>query len=191
MAPIPHLALACGLALSGCSIPIGAGGKHLTVGYARSSNHPLQVQTVVPGLDVRVGTGHDGVNLGWSSLLVAAPLHTSETNTSVASRTERGWHYEPPFALEKSDGAQTRRVGWFLWQRGSPSLEGCRFIAEEHVGLALGLNRHLKGLEIGVGRQTWLLASRNSDGAWRLSFQSGVMGVTCLEEQTQNQIELK
>lgn len=168
---------------SGCNLPAGPGGAQLTLGYARISRDLRQVQTVVPGLDLRVGTGHDGLNLGWSTVVVAEPVGFSPTKDMAGNPANGGWRYEPPLGLARSDGANIRRMGWFYWNRPAPSQDGCRFIAAGHAGLALGLSRQLKGLEAGFGRQTWILAPTNRNGAWTLFFQSGVNGVTCLEEQ--------
>lgn len=169
----------------GCSLPLGSRGSHLTVGYARVSHDQRQVQTTIPGLDVRVGTGHDGMNLGWSTLVIAAP--TTQGSAPVDTPANGGWRYEPPLGLARSDGASLRRLGWFYWNRPAPAADGCRFIAAGHAGLALGLSRQLKGLEAGFGRQTWILVPTNSSGAWTLFFQSGINGVTRLEEQTHSQ----
>ncbi len=47
-----------------CSLPVGGGGRFATCGYAITSPDSRSVVTMVPGLDVRVGTANDGLNVG-------------------------------------------------------------------------------------------------------------------------------
>lgn len=143
------------------------------------------MRTVVPGLDLRLGTAHDGLNVGWSSVVTAVPeASTNRTEASPDSPLE----FRLPLSWQRRSGAETRQWGWFISDRQRPTNE-VRFVQAGHAGLALGFSRQLKGLEFGFGRQTWIVAPTNSHGTWTLSFRSGANGVTRLEEQTTNQIK--
>lgn len=178
--------LPAGLLLAGCSLPLG-GGRQVTFGYA--ATHPAggQIRTAVAGLDVRLGTRHDGINLGWSSVAEAsASAEPAPTNSAAAA--EGPWRYLPPLGWAREGPAGTRRLGWFVWQRPPAGTHACQFVAEGHAGLALGFNRQLGGLELGFGRQTWLRVPL-TNGAGTLSFRSGIHGPVELREGTTNPIK--
>ena len=175
------LAIAAAL-FGGCSVPVASGGKNLSFGYARRSHDATQVQTAIPGLDVRVGTGHDGLNLGWSSLVVAQPMNLASEPPNTES--ESGWTYAAPLGLKKRDSEGVGFVGWFYWTRPKVASSNALFVASGHGGVAFGVNSRSAAVDIGFGRQTWLTAPRDSSGVWRLSFESGLAGKTVLIKES-------
>ena len=165
--------LATGLAatlLVGCSIPLGK--RSLSLGYSRTSTGGDQVQTLVPGLDLRLGTAHDGLTLGYSSVLVAGALPDGGT-PDPSPPPDPQWTFGWPLSWSRNDGTNIHRIGWALWDRPNPGEGKCRVVAEKHLGLALGMSRQLSGLEFGYGSQTWVVGPTNQSGAWSFSYQSG------------------
>jgi hypothetical protein len=168
------LVLIAGGAAGGCSVPFGAAGRSLTVGYARSSDATRQVHTAVPGLDLRLGTAHDGLNLGWSSVQMAAATPGEPVRQRLG--------YLPPLGYAWTNGAAVQRVGWFFWQRPVITSAEPAFVAAGHVGLAFTLNPHQRGLDLGLSRQTWLITPTNHNGVLRLSLRPGTVPVFQHEE---------
>lgn len=143
------------------------------MGYARSSGESRQVHTRVPGFDLRLGTAHDGLNLGWSSVLVAAatpPAVPAPAATNAAADTGVGFAF--PLGMAWTNAAGAHRLGWFYWRWPGFADSGCRFVAANHAGLAVGTSSQLRGVQLGLGRQTWLMVPTNAAGSWRLSFNS-------------------
>ncbi|HTI69327.1 MAG TPA: hypothetical protein VMF06_05150 [Candidatus Limnocylindria bacterium] len=171
------------LSLAGCSLPAGPGGAHLTFGYASVAKSLKQVRTMVPGLDIRSGTGCDGISLGWSSVLVAEPVPpgTASTNT-----VQKPWRYVPPLGWEKDDGQRQKTVGWFYWRRPAMARDGCLFVAQNQAGISLGIGSGMGGLDLGLARQTWVFAPVQSNGLWQLSFRSGAVSATHFESLPTN-----
>jgi hypothetical protein len=167
------------LVLAGCSVPLDNQGGGLTFGYARLGPGARQVETRVPGLDLRFGTPHDGINLGWSQVLLAEatpaatnPVQTVSSPAVAATHSTATRHFAPPLGwIVEQDGTE-RRYGWFFWRRPTSPTVPARFIATSQAGLTLNLSPHDQGLGLGFARQTWTLVPAHTSGAWQLRFQS-------------------
>lgn len=175
----------------GCSIPVWPSRGNLTVGYVRTSLDERQVQTKVPGMDVRIGTSYDGVTVGWSSVLAASVASVQLTSTTASLDTgKRLRSFVPPLGFIWTDDTATHRLGWFFWYRPKTSSVPCHFVASSYGGFTVNGSPYSKGVEFGFGRQTWLVAPIDSDGAWRLDFRDSPGRMARLEQIhiTTNQI---
>jgi hypothetical protein len=120
------------------------------------------------GLDLRVGSESDGVDLGWSAITSVVPSAARTEKTRAAS----GWEYAPPLGVtrRKEDGSQ-QWLGWVFFARTVPSAM-VHFFHRSRLGASVGFSRSDTGIVVGGKWSTVLYAEAGHRGPYLLRFSS-------------------
>jgi hypothetical protein len=142
--------------------------RQLLLGFAEYDEARRSFRHVSPGVGLRLGGDLDGLDLGWSDVLVVRPSDPGSQNP----RGSDGGTFSPPlgWTWRARDGLQ-RWLGLVLVSIDVPS-SSCVFVARSAVGSALGLSSRFAGLGVGVTHQTELTADPSAAGAYLLEYSS-------------------
>ena len=154
----------------GCSIPLDGKGRFLTVGYMNSTADQNITRTIIPGLDLRLGTSHDGLSVGYSSVTIARPLTNSQIDTSL--NTTKGWRFSGPLGIIRETTNGVSKFGWFIWKRSLDQNRKPCFIAADGLGLGFLFNQHSRGINIGYESETWTVIPPQSNGSFELLYRT-------------------
>ncbi len=156
-------AAALGALSAGCSIslPPGAAGTDLILGWSIRNDARRVERRVLPGIDISLAGDWAGLGIGVSDLLVAQP----ETEPIARDEVE-GWTYAPPLGLRKrsEDGTETH-VGWVAIDAREPAGETFLTSSSE-IGVQARWGSVARGLSVGVGRGTTIRARPEDDGVY-------------------------
>lgn len=167
------MALPILVSCQGCGLP-WTSSRRLIVGYQSVNAAQTSRKTVVPGIDVRYKTGHDGLNLGWSSIAIAQPAPPSAPASSQTNENSHAASYLPPLAIAWSRDGTRHSLGWQWVPTPPPQPHTPRFILATEAGLSLPINPHHTGLNLSLQRQTWLLMPPNAEtGTWHVHLEPG------------------
>ena len=153
-------------------MPLGS-SQRIIVGYhVISADHASQ-KTVIPGLDVRYHTGHDGFSLGWSGVSISQPSREEVRGSGAASQPTTTSVFLPPLAIAWTRDGQCHALGCLVVRNPILNPSEPRFIHATQAGLLLPINPHHTGLHLSIQRHTWLLVPPDADGAWRVHVKPG------------------
>jgi len=153
-------------------MPLGA-SRRIIVGYHTTSPDLSSQKTVIPGLDVRYHTGHDGLSLGWSGISIARPSTVENTTNATASTGAMTPTFVPPLAIAWTRDGRRRALGCMVLRNPILTPAEPRFIHATEAGLLLPINPHHTGLHLSLQRHTWLLVPPDADGAWHVHVEPG------------------
>ena len=129
------LALTSSLLLitTGCGLPVGPNHR-LLLGYQATTPDASSLRTVIPGLDLRLHSEHNGLNIGWSSTTVSKPVPGSPSTNAPIETVPAAPAYRPPLAVAWSRNGIQHILGWQVvkelrLQPGTPRLINTQIIA--------------------------------------------------------------
>ena len=171
-----HLIVACGaLLLVGCStpIPFGFGGKQreLFAGYVGYDSEGKNIRRVVPGVDVRLGRGWDGVSLGWSDLRLLSATPGAFAPPVTGTGQAVSWRWPLAFEWRGQGGKTYHAIGVRLLDRDR-QLPTALFIHRVQFGVDVYVAPCANGVSAGYCSCSVLAADPAVDGVWRIEYSS-------------------
>jgi hypothetical protein len=150
-----------------CSTPAFSKHTELTLGYVQTNPDRNLTRRIIPGIDLRWGSGLDGVDIGWNSLVVIDPGSTNPPpQVRLGYLAPAGWAWT-------TDGTNCHRLGFFLWKRAASSEPNpVLFKARSQIGLGWISQSSAAELSLGYTRATHLAVTPNSQIPWTLQFDS-------------------
>lgn len=168
----PGFLLSILLAGQGCGMPLGSSRRVILGYHVISADHASQ-KTVIPGLDVRYHTGHDGFSLGWSGVSISSPSNPADPSNAVESPRGTEPSFLPPLSIAWTRDGQRHALGCLVVRNPILNPSEPRFIHATQAGLLMPINPHHTGLHLSIQRHTWLLVPPDADGAWRVHVEPG------------------
>ncbi len=150
-------------AAAGCSLRLS--GRELAMGYSAERNG--MERRVVPGLDLRIGGPWPGFDAGLSDTTVAGESSGKVSDTGPG----RYPRYTPPLGWAWRRGGEIRHAGWFYRDTLSPT-GAVQFIGEAKVGFSTVWHPAATSLDLGIRRQTAVIAHRDASGIFQIDFSS-------------------
>lgn len=162
-------ALLMSITTAGCSLalPKSLTAVESVVGYAARNEEQGVFYKLTPGVDLRLGGGWEGLNVGVSEMGFYGPVTAADGNREHA----RFSHFAYPlgWTWKGTEGTQ-RWLGWVLLGRKEAN-DRVSFIHYGYFGGALELSQ-VQGAEIGLGRVTVLYAEPSESGVYVLQYSS-------------------
>ena len=152
----------------GCSLPALSRRSELTFGHVRIDPANLKLHRVVPGIDLRIGSELDGLNVGYSSMDVLFPEDRRVRPQPATASPER-IRYAFPAGVRWTSKEGSNWLGWFYLRRPEVKAD-LNFVRHSSVGLAINANAKLRGLELGFARETVLLVPPERKGICVLKY---------------------
>lgn len=153
-------------------MPLGSSRRVILGYHVISADHASQ-KTVIPGLDVRYDTGHDGLSLGWSGVSISRPSPEAIPGSGAASQPTATSAFLPPLGIAWTRDGQRHALGCLVVRNPILNPSEPRFIHATQAGLLMPINPHHTGLHLSIQRHTWLLVPLDADGAWRVHVEPG------------------
>lgn len=146
--------------LSGC-------GRQVILGYAHFDEAHRVFRHMSGGIGGRFGGPYDGIDLGWSDVVVAYPSAADVE----APASEPASAFNPPFGWTWSTDDGVRR--WIgLVTIPAFASDDCVFVARMALGAGIGLSSHFAGFDVGGSHTTLLVADPSVSRAYRLEYSS-------------------
>ena len=168
------LTISLPLITTGCGLPVGPNHR-LLLGYQATTPDASSLRTVIPGIDLRLHSEHNGLNIGWSSTTVSKPVPGSPSTNAPIETVPAAPAYRPPLAVAWSRNGIQHILGWQVvkelrLQPGTPCL-----IDAQQAGLTLASNPHLTDIGLSISRHTFLLVPPDHDGTLKARISPGDM----------------
>lgn len=160
------------LAFAACS----SSPRQLIFPYAQYLPATRVFRHISPGIGLRAGGELDGLDVGWSDVVVAYPSNAGTATegsghaVDPAGGARSGWTWPFGWAWQATDGSW-RWLGLALVPRPGRADE-CRFVARTTLGAGVGLSELFLGVDVGITRTTTVAADRDASGHYRLEYSS-------------------
>lgn len=156
--------------MAGCSVtlPKSVTAVESIVGYAAKDEERGVFYKLTPGVDLRLGGGWEGLNVGISDLGFYGPVVAQAGNRQHIAFSH--FAYPLGWTWQKINGAQ-HWLGWVLLER-KPANDRVSFIHYGYVGGALNFSQSQQGAQVGLGRLTLLRLEPDESGVYVLQYSS-------------------